>query len=102
MAESESIRELEADLDRVRQQRDDYAAELARITGAGALHRLARHLYIQGHAPEDTAARRWDSGTVPLARVADYTRAAAQAMAAIKAVDPTHAHLGDDKEDNPR
>ncbi|WP_238670266.1 hypothetical protein [Micromonospora alfalfae] len=37
---------MEADLGRMRQQRDDYAAELARITGTGARERLARHLFL--------------------------------------------------------
>ncbi|PZG12997.1 hypothetical protein C1I95_24630 [Micromonospora craterilacus] len=84
MAEQTVIQELEADLARVRRQRDDYAAELARITGAGALHRLARHDYIRGCALEGEAARRWDNGEVPPDRVADYLRAAQLALVAIR------------------
>lgn len=48
-----------------------------------ARERLARHLYIEGCALDDLAAKRWDSGTVAANRVEDYRRAADRILAVI-------------------
>ncbi|MEU0078482.1 hypothetical protein ABZY58_11350 [Micromonospora tulbaghiae] len=48
-----------------------------------ARERLARHLYIEGCALEDVAAKRWDAGTVAAERVNHYLAAADRLLAVI-------------------
>lgn len=54
---------------------------------ADAHDRLARHLYIEGCALDDLAAKRWDGGAVDAARMDDYREAADRALTAIAGQD---------------